>query len=389
MKGRNLTINMGPQHPSTHGVLRLVVELDGEKVVRAVPDVGYLHRGIEKLAEHRTWEQFLPFTDRLDYVAASAGNLAYCLAVEKLMGMEVPRRASWIRVMLAELARISAHLIWLGSSCLDLGAMAPMFYAFADRERTWDLFEMSGGARMTHSFMRIGGLRDDLDAATLRAFGEFCDYFPSSIDRFEELLTNNPLFRSRTIGIGRMDGAEMLNRGVTGPVARASGVDWDLRRDDPYAAYGEMSFEVPLGRSGDVYDRYLVRMAEMRQSVSIVRQVLDGLPGGDWRSRNPRYVRPAKEDALNHVEAMTRYFYLAAEGPAPPAGEAYAAVEAPKGEFGFYVKSDGTAYPARVKIRTPSFANLAALPAMIQGLFLSDVVAVIGSVDIVLGEVDR
>jgi NADH-quinone oxidoreductase subunit D len=389
MNGRTLTINMGPQHPSTHGVLRLIVELDGEKVVRAVPDIGFLHRGIEKLAEYRTWEQFLPFTDRLDYVAASAGNLAYCLAVEKLMEMEVPRRASYIRVMLAEVARISAHLIWLGSSALDLGAMGPMFYAFADRERTWDLFEMSGGSRMTHSFMRIGGLRNDLDADTLRAFGDFCDYFPSSIDRYEELLTGNPLFRARTIGIGRMGAAEILNRGVTGPVARASGVDWDLRRDEPYAAYGDLEFDVPVREGGDVYDRYLVRVAEMRQSVRMIRQALDGLPGGDWRSRDARYVRPSKEDALAHVESMTRYFYLASEGPAPPPGEAYAAVEAPKGELGFYVRSNGTPYPARVKIRTPSFANLAALPAMIQDHFLSDVVAVIGSIDIVLGEVDR
>jgi NADH-quinone oxidoreductase subunit D len=384
-----LTLNMGPQHPSTHGVLRLVLELDGERVIRATPHIGYLHRGVEKLAEYRTYEQFLPFTDRLDYVSATTTNLAYVQAVEKLAGITVPDRARYLRTIMAELSRISSHLIWYGTHALDLGAMAPMFFAFRERERVWDLFEAVCGARMTHAYLRIGGVRSDVPDETLSMIRDFVPYFSTKVDDYETLLTKHPIFRVRTMGVGALSARDAVDWGLTGPVLRASGVKWDLRKDEPYAAYGELDFDVPVGTNGDVYDRYLVRMAEFRQSLRIISQALDKMPGGPVRSDDRRFIRPPKEQARERMEDMVRYFYLAAEGPPMPEGEAYAAVDGPKGEVGFYIQSDGSSRPSRLKIRPPSFVHLSALPSMVVGQYLADVVAIIGSIDIVLGEVDR
>ncbi len=383
-----LVLNMGPQHPSTHGVLRLILELDGERVVKVTPDIGFLHRGVEKLAEHRTWEQFLPFTDRLDYVSAANNNLAYVQAVEKLASLDVPPRARYLRVLLAELTRLSSHLIWLGTHAMDLGAMTLFFYTFRDREEIWEIMEMVSGARMTVSFMRIGGLRNDIPVEILGKIKAFTAAFPSRLDEYEDLLTNNPIFLRRTRGVGAIGAEEAVNLGLSGPILRASGVPFDLRRSEPYAAYADLDFEVPTGKNGDVYDRYLVRLAEMRQSLRLIDQVLERLPDGPIRTDDPRFVRPPKA-ALGHMEDLIRYFYLASDGSPIPAGEVYAAIESPKGELGFYLASDGTSRPARLKIRPPSFVNLSAIPRLVEGQYLADVVAVIGSIDIVLGEVDR
>lgn len=384
-----LVLNMGPQHPSTHGVLRLVLEIDGEVVVKAVPDIGFLHRGVEKIAEYKNYEQFLPFTDRLDYVAAISNNLAYVQGVEKLASLDVPPRARFLRVILAELTRISSHLIWLGTQALDLGAMTVLFYTFREREAIWDIFESASGARMTVSFLRIGGLRNDVGDETLGMVKKFIGDFPSKIDEYETLLTRNPIYMRRTIGVGVIEAEEAVNMGLTGPILRASGVAWDLRKEEPYAAYDEVDFDVPTGKRGDVYDRFLVRIEEMRQSVRIIEQAVKMLPGGEVRADDRFCVRPSRKAAHEHMEDLIRYFYLASEGPLIPAGEVYSAVESPKGELGFYIASDGTPKPSRLKIRPPSFVNLSALPRIVEGAYLADVVAIIGSIDIVLGEVDR
>ncbi len=384
-----LVLNMGPQHPSTHGVLRLVLELDGETVVKATPDIGYLHRGVEKLAEHRTYEQFLPFTDRMDYVASTSNNLAYVQGLEKLAGVEVPKRAQYIRVILAELTRIASHLIWLGTHAMDLGAITPLFYAFREREALWDIFETVTGARMTQSYLRLGGLREDISPQALDKIKAFTAAFPERIGEYETLLTRNPIYLRRTRGVGVLDPGKAVNAGFTGPILRASGVTWDLRKDEPYAVYEELEFKIPTGHEGDVYDRYLVRVEEMRQSVRIIEQAMRRLPDGPHRARDARYIRPPRKAAHEHMEDLARYFWLAAEGPPLPAGEVYSAVESPKGELGFYIVSDGSSRPARLKVRPPSFVNLSALPGLVEGAYLADVVAIIGSIDIVLGEVDR
>ncbi|MFP3867237.1 MAG: NADH dehydrogenase (quinone) subunit D [Desulfobacteraceae bacterium] len=384
-----MVLNLGPQHPSTHGVLRVVLELDGEVIVKADPDIGYLHRGIEKMCEFRTYHQCLPLTDRIDYLAGSANNLGFVLAVEKLLGVEVPKRTQYIRVLIAELTRISSHLFWLGTHGHDLGAMTPLFYAFREREKLMDLFEMVWGGRLFPCYFRIGGLAADLPEGFTDKVWEFVDTFPKKIEDYENLLTYNRIWIARTKGVGVMTPDEVLDWGWSGPMARGSGVDWDLRRDNPYSRYEDFDFVVPLGKNGDTYDRYLVRMEEMRQSNRIVRQALEGLPPGEINVADPRIALPPKELVYNNIEALINHFLIIEEGIKPPVGEVYQAIEAPKGELGFYIVSDGSGHPLRVKIRAPSFVNLAALGKLAQGRLLADLIALIGTMDIVLADVDR
>jgi NADH-quinone oxidoreductase subunit D len=360
-----LVLNMGPQHPSTHGVLRVVLRLDGERVVGSDIVIGYLHRGIEKLCEHRDWAQIVLITDRMDYVAAASNNLGYCETVEKLMSLEVPRRARYIRTILVELQRIASHCLWLGTHAMDLGAMTVFLYAFRERELVLDLFEEYCGARLTYNAMRIGGLPLDIPTGWDRKLREFCNVFETKVPEYEELLTQNRIWLERTRGIGVISGADAIAIGLTGPALRGSGVARDIRKAEPYAAYDELEFDVPVGSAGDTYDRYLVRVEEFRQSIRIIRQALDGLPEGPIIGKVPRLIKP-------------------------PAGETYHAIESPKGELGYFIVSDGKSnVPYRFRVRPPSFCNLQALPRLIQGHLVSDVVALIGSIDIVVGEVDR
>jgi NADH-quinone oxidoreductase subunit D len=360
---KELEINMGPQHPSTHGVLRVILKLDGESVVDAECDIGYLHRGVEKLAEQREYFQALTLTDRTDYVCAPYNNLGYVETVEKLLGVKAPPRAQWIRTMIAEFSRLSSHLLWLGTHALDIGAMTVFLYAFREREKILDLFEEYCGARLTTTTFRIGGLREDLPEGFLDHALEFVNDFPKRVAEYEQLLTNNRIWLERTQGIGVIGAEEAIEWGLSGPVLRGSGVDWDLRRDMPYAAYAECEFDVPVGKNGDTYDRYLVRMEEMRQANRIIRQCIEKLPEGDIRVKIPK-VRPAK-------------------------GMVYHAVEGPKGELGYLLVSDTSPHVYRMKIRPPAFVNLQALPRLVRGHLIADVIALIGSIDIVLGEVDR
>jgi NADH-quinone oxidoreductase subunit D len=360
-----LVLNMGPQHPSTHGVLRVVLRLDGERVVGSDIVIGYLHRGIEKLCEHRDWAQIVLITDRMDYVAAASNNLGYCETVEKLMSLEVPRRARYIRTILVELQRIASHCLWLGTHAMDLGAMTVFLYAFRERELVLDLFEEYCGARLTYNAMRIGGLPLDIPTGWDRKLREFCNVFETKVPEYEELLTQNRIWLERTRGIGVISGADAIAIGLTGPALRGSGVARDVRKAEPYAAYDELEFDVPVGSAGDTYDRYLVRVEEFRQSIRIIRQALDGRPEGPIIGKVPRLIKP-------------------------PAGETYHAIESPKGELGYFIVSDGKSnVPYRFRVRPPSFCNLQALPRLIQGHLVSDVVALIGSIDIVVGEVDR
>jgi len=384
-----MTINMGPQHPSTHGVLRLLLELDGEMIIKAVPHIGFLHRGVEKLAEYRTYHQCIPLTDRLDYVAPFSNNLAYALAVEKLLGMEVPERAQHIRVILCELTRISSHLLWLATHALDLGAMTVFFYCFRERETIYDIFEMVSGARMNLSYIRVGGVSRDLPGGFLEKTRNFIAEFPARLNEYETLLTENIIWKKRTVGVGVISAEDAIDYGLSGPSLRGSGVNWDIRKAEPYSSYDKYHFTVPLGKNGDVYDRYLVRIEEMRQSNSIVHQALNILPKGDFIARIPNITLPPKEDVETKMEAMIQHFKIIIDGIKPPKGEVYTSIEAPKGELGFYIVSDGSSHPYRLKIRPPSFVNLEALPKMVEGRLLPDVVAVIGSLDIVLGEIDR
>jgi NADH-quinone oxidoreductase subunit D len=360
-----LVINMGPQHPSTHGVLRVVLRLDGERVIGSDIVIGYLHRGIEKLCEQRDWTQIILLTDRMDYVAAASNNLGYCQTVEKLMSLEVPPRAKYIRTILAELQRIASHCLWLGTHAMDIGAMTVFLYAFRERELVLDLFEEFCGARLTYNAMRIGGLPLDIPPAWDRKVREFCNVFESKVVEYEELLTHNRIWRDRTRNIGVISAADAIAIGLSGPALRGSGVPRDVRKDEPYAAYADFEFDVPVGTRGDTYARYLVRIEEFRQSIRIIRQALDGLPEGPIVGKVPRLIKP-------------------------PAGETYHAIESPKGEIGFFITSDGKSNaPYRFRVRPPSFCNLQALPQLIKGHLVADVVALIGSIDIVLGEVDR
>jgi NADH-quinone oxidoreductase subunit C/D len=386
---REMILNMGPQHPATHGVLRLVLKLEGEVVRDAIPYLGHLHRGVEKLAEQMTYTQGITLTDRLDYTAGICNNLAYCLAVEKLAAIEVPKRAQYIRVMLAELQRIAAHLLWLGTHALDMGAMTVLFYCFREREEILDILEQITGARLTPSFLRIGGLAADLPAGIEARIKGFLDAFPGRMAEYETLLTKNVIWLKRTKGVGVIAAAEAVNWGLTGPVIRGSGINWDIRKAFPYSSYDEFTFAIPIGEHGDVYDRYLVRLEEMRQSARIIRQALGKLRAGPVRTRDHRVTPPAKAKAGQELPALIHHFKLFAEGITPPVGEVYSSVENPKGELGWFLVSDGTSRPYRFRIHTPSFVNLAALPAMIRGQLVADVVAIIGSIDIVLGEIDR
>lgn len=360
-----LVINMGPQHPSTHGVLRVVLRLDGERVIDSDVHIGYLHRGVEKLCEHRDWTQIVLITDRLDYVAAATNNLGYCETVEKLMSIEVPPRARYIRTILAELQRIASHALWLGTHAMDLGALTVFLYTMRERELVLDLFEEYCGARLTYNAMRIGGLPLDIPAGWDAKVRAFCDILGGKVAEYETLLTHNRIWLERTRGVGSITAADAIAIGLSGPPLRGSGVMRDLRKDEPYAAYADFEFDVPLGGAGDTYDRYMVRIEEFHQSVRIIRQALDGLPEGPIIGKVPRLIKP-------------------------PAGETYHAIESPKGELGYFIASDGKSNtPYRFRVRPPSFCNLQALPQLIKGHLLSDVVALIGSIDIVLGEVDR
>lgn len=380
---------MGPQHPSTHGVLRLLLELDGEMIVKATPHIGFLHRGVEKLAESKTYHQCIPLTDRLDYVAPFSNNLAYALAVEKLLDIEIPERAQHIRVLLCELTRISSHLLWLATHALDIGAMTVFFYCFREREAIYDLFELVSGARMHTSFIRVGGVAKDLAGGFLEKTRKFVTEFPARLNEYETLLTDNPIWKKRTVGVGVISAEDAINYGLSGPSLRGSGVDWDIRKSEPYSSYDKYHFTVPLGKNGDVYDRYRIRIEEMRQSNSIVHQAINILPKGDVIAHISKVTLPSKEDVETKMEAMIHHFKLIIQGIRPPEGEVYVSIEAPKGELGFYIISDGSNRPYRLRIRPPSFVNLEALPKMVEGKLLPDVVATIGSLDIVLGEIDR
>ncbi len=386
---RTMVLNMGPQHPSTHGVLRLVLEIDGETVVRMVPEIGYLHTGIEKTCEAKFYQQVVVLTDRIDYLCPLTNNLCYVLAVEKLLGIDIPPRAQWIRVLLNELTRINSHLVWLGTHALDIGAMSVFLYCFREREDILRIFEMVSGQRMMTSYFRIGGLALDPPIGFFERIKDFAARFPARVDQYEDLLTSNPIWLERTKGVAYLSAEDALALGVTGPSLRASGIDLDLRRDQPYSGYENFHFQVPLSNDGDVYARYLLRVQEMRESIAIVEQALQGMPAGPVKADAPQVVLPDREKMKTEMEALIYHFKIVTEGFRVPEGEVYQAVESPRGEMGYYVVSDGTAKPARVHMRSPSFANLQALPKMCEGRLIADVVAAIGSIDIVLGEIDR
>ena len=384
-----MTLNMGPQHPSTHGVLRLVLELDGEVITKITPDIGYLHRGVEKLSEYRTYHQILPLTDRLDYLAPMSNNLGYILAVEKLLNIEVPERAQTIRIIMAELTRLESHLVWIACHALDIGAMTVFLYAFREREVVMETYELISGARMTSNFFRAGGLSQDVPEEFVKKVGDFIDSMPGNIDTYEGLLTTNPIWLKRTIGNGVISAENAIDIGITGPALRGSGVDWDARRDAPYAGYENYQFQVPVGEKCDTFDRYKVRLVEMRESCKIVRQALDKLKPGPVLADCPQVCYPPKESVYNSIEGLIHHFKIASEGYPVPEGEVYQGIEAPKGELGFYIVSEGGNKPERMRIRPPSFVNLQAIEQMSVGSMIADLVAVIGTLDIVLGEIDR
>ena len=389
ISGETMLLNMGPQHPSTHGVLRLLLELDGEIVVSCIPDIGFLHTGIEKNMEAKTYQQAEVMTDRLDYLNTVGNILAYSLAVEKLIDLDVPPRAQAIRVILAELQRIASHLVWLATAALDVAAMSTFLYCFREREAVLDILELCSGQRMMTTYIRPGGLWREAPVEFEKAVRDFIKMFPKRIDQYEALLTRNPLFLDRTLGIGKISGADALNFGMTGPGLRASGVDWDLRKARPYSGYEQYQFEVPTRPEGDVYARYLVRIEEMHQSLKIVEQALNKLPLGPVRSNNHKFVPPPRSEIGVSMEALIHHFKLWTEGFNAPKGSVYSAVESPRGELGVYLESDGGPKPYRVHWRTPSYDNLQAMLLMSKSVLVADLVAIIGSVDIVLGDVDR
>jgi NADH-quinone oxidoreductase subunit D len=382
-------LSMGPQHPSTHGVLRLVLELEGETVVRAIYDIGYLHTGFEKSFEDKTYTQGITLTDRMDYLAPLSNNLGFCLAVEKLLDIEIPPRAQWIRVLLTELTRLQSHLVWLGTHAIDLGAMSVLLYCFREREDILHIFEMVSGQRMMTSYFRIGGLALEPPLGWLKRVEKFVKAFPRHLEEYENLLTKNPIWLRRTVGIGKLTADEAIAWGLSGPSLRGSGVDWDIRKKQPYSSYDKFDFKVPTQPDGDVYARYLVRLEEMRQSLRIVQQAMEGLPEGPIKANAPHIVLPDRESMKTSIEALIYHFKIVTEGFHPPIGEVYQAIESPRGELGFYMVSDGSPKPFRCHVRAPSFSNLQALPKMIEGRLIADVVACIGTIDIILGEVDR
>jgi NADH-quinone oxidoreductase subunit D len=386
---RTMILNMGPQHPSTHGVLRVLLEIDGETVVRLMPDIGYLHTGIEKTCEAKFYQQVVPLTDRIDYLCPLTNNLCYVLAVEKLLGLEIPPKAQWLRVLLNELTRINSHLVWLGTHALDIGAMTVFLYCFREREEVLKIFEMVSGQRMMTSYFRVGGIALEPPLGFFDRVRDFAGYFPERVDEYENLLTGNPIWVMRTKGVACMTPEDAIALGATGPTLRGSGVDIDLRRDIPYSSYEKFQFRVPVSQDGDVFARYMCRVQELRESIGIVRQALDGMPEGPIKADAPHVVLPDREKMKTQMESLIYHFKIITEGFAVPAGEVYQAVESPRGEMGYYIVSDGTAKPYRVHMRAACFANLQTLPKMCEGRLLADVVAAIGSIDIVLGEIDR
>jgi NADH-quinone oxidoreductase subunit D len=386
---KTLNLNMGPQHPATHGVLRVELELDGETVVKATPHIGYLHTGIEKTSESKLYYKVIPMTDRMDYLAPMSNNLGYCLAVEKLLGVDVPEKVKWARVCLTEMTRIKSHLVWIGTHALDLGAMSMALYAFRERESIIDIYEAVSGQRMMSTYFRIGGLAYDLPPDFDKWVKKAIKQVESGLADYERLLNDNKIFRMRTINVAKISADDAINWGFTGPCLRGSGVNYDVRKANPYSGYEKFDFDVPLGKNGDVYDRFMVRQQEMYQSIRIARQALDGMPDGPYRARVPGVVLPPKEDVLSKMESLIFHFKIITEGFKPPKGAVYQAIEAPKGELGYYISSDGTNKPHRMRVRPPSFVNLSALPKLVEGGMVADVIAAIGSIDIVLGEVDR
>ena len=385
----HMLINIGPQHPATHGVLRLVLELDGETVVRCIPHVGYLHCGFEKIGEYRQYNQIIPWTDREDYLNSIGNNVAFALGAERLFGIDITERCTVLRVIAAELSRIISHLVWLGTTCIDIGAFTPFLWAFQERENVYNLLESWVGARLTTSATRVGGMAADIPTGWTDGLRQFIRSFPHTVDEIDRMLTKNGIWVGRTIGLGVMTPDESINWGLSGPMLRASGVAYDVRKDFPYLDYETYDFDVPVGTNGDVYDRYLVRMEELRQSVRILQQAADRLPDGPVNVDDARVILPPKSKATSEMESMIHHFKQVMEGPRPPAGESYVAVESPKGEKGYYMVSDGTSKPVRWRIRPPSFINLAAIPKMVEGHLLSDVIAINASIDIVMGEIDR
>ena len=388
-KDQHMVLNMGPQHPSTHGVLRLVLEIDGEIIVRLYPEIGYLHTGIEKTCEAKFYQQVVPLTDRVDYLGPMANNLCYCLAVEKLLQLEIPEKGQWIRVLLTELTRLNSHLIWLGTHAMDIGALTVFLYTFREREEILRIFEMVSGQRMMTSYFRIGGLAMEPPLDMFARIQAFINTFPEKIDEYSNLLTGNPIFVNRLKGVGYLSKEDAIALGVTGPVMRASGIDFDLRRDMPYSSYEKFHFKVPTSTDGDVWARYLLRFEEMRESTKIIQQALDGMPEGPIKADAPKIVLPDREKMKTQMESLIHHLKIVTEGFAVPAGEVYQGIESGHGQMGYYVVSDGTAKPYRVHMRYPSFATLQALETMCRGRMLADVVAVVGSIDIVLGEIDR
>lgn len=384
-----LVVNMGPQHPSTHGVLRVILELEGETIVNLDCQIGYLHTGMEKEGEYQSYLKTVTMTDRMDYLSANGNNLAYTLAVEKLLDIEIPPRGNALRVILAELSRIASHCVWLGTHALDLGAMTPFFWIFREREKILDMFEMFSGVRMMPSWIVPGGLRGDMPEGFEQKLRTFLNEFPSALDEVEGLLRDNPIWIQRTRGVGVLNAEQCLALGINGPILRAAGMPWDLRKSNPYCDYEKYDFAIPVGKNADVYDRFLVRLAEMRESCKILQQAIDGLPEGPWNSNDRKVVPPPREELDTSMESLIHHFKLWTEGYHPPVGEAYAAIEGPKGELGFYVVSDASNRPYRFHVRPSSFMNLQALKPMCIGALIADVVAVIGSIDIVLGEIDR
>jgi NADH-quinone oxidoreductase subunit D len=390
IRTETLTVNMGPQHPSTHGVLRLVLELDGETVLSAAPTIGYLHTGIEKTAEQKKWQQVIPLVERMDYLSAQSNSMAFCLSVEKLLGLELPERVRWIRILTAELQRINSHLVWLGTHGMEVGAVSIMLYCFGERELLLNINELLAGFRMFPSYMRVGGLREDLPRGFHDAVRAFLDRFPPKLDEYEDLLTKNAIYRGRAIGVGRISSDDAIAYSLVGPIARAAGVDYDVRKAFPYLGYDTLDFRVPTRTEGDVYARYLVRVAEMRESVTICRQALERIsPKGAYAVDDPRITPPPKDRVYTEMEALIQHFLIYSQGFTVPPGEAYVPVEGPRGEHGFSVISDGTNRPWRVKSRAPSLLACQALEKMIVGGLIADVVAVIGSIDVVMGDVDR
>ena len=389
VSSQTMTLNLGPQHPATHGVLRVVLELDGETVLRATPHLGYLHTGIEKNAEDKLYYKVIPMTDRMDYLAPMSNNLGYVLAVEKLLGIDVPEKVKYARVLLTELTRLNSHLVWLGTHALDVGAMSMLLYAFREREMILDIYEAVSGQRMMSTYFRVGGLAEELPDNFDKKVKKVLKVLPEKMREYEDLLSNNRIWIKRLTGVGKLTSQQALDLSVTGPVLRSTGINYDVRKAQPYSGYEKFEFDIPVGVNGDCYDRYLVRMEEMRQSLRIIRQALDGMPEGPYQADAPGVTLPPKKDVLTKMEALIFHFKIITEGYRVPAGSYYQAIESPKGELGYYMVSDGSTKPYRMRVRPPSFINLQALNPMVTGGLVADVIACIGSIDIVLGEVDR